>query len=321
MQIKGVRRYEFEVLFNSFIYDNTQRRLHMTAKTLMLLKKYKNTCKTALFLFLMQIAFLMSATFALAGEDKGSGKELAVHLYPPVLGELGRLTITSTLLTSWVVMAVLIAIAYIVGKNPKMVPTKVQSVFELIIGGIYDYIANVLESKHLATKYFPIITTIFFFVLGLNWFGLLPGVTSIGMYKIYGTESTFVPFLYPSAADLNITIAFAIIAFVTVEVAGITALGIWKYAGKFINFKSPLAFVIGIIELISELARLIAFSFRLFGNIFAGKVLLLVIMFLTTPYVVPVPLIAYEIFVGFIQAFIFAILTLYFIKIAVEEPH
>ena len=293
----------------------------MTRNIAVHLEKYKNRYTAIMFLLLVKIAFFMSTTLAFAEEDKGGGKELAVHLYPPILGELGRLTITSTLLTSWVVMAVLIAIAYIVGKNPKMVPTKVQSVFELIIGGIYDYIANVLESKHLATKYFPIITTIFFFVLGLNWFGLLPGVTSIGMYKMYGTESTFVPFLYPSATDLNITIAFAIIAFVTVEVAGVTALGIWKYAGKFINFKSPLAFVIGIIELISELARLIAFSFRLFGNIFAGKVLLLVLMFLTTPYIVPVPLIAYEIFVGFIQAFIFAILTLYFIKIAVEEPH
>ena len=83
----------------------------------------------------------------------------------------------------------------------------------------------------------------------------------------------------------------------------------------------PLAFVIGIIELLSELARLISFSFRLFGNIFAGKTLLLVVMFLATPYLLPVPLLAYELFVGFIQAFIFAILTLFFIKLAIEEPH
>ena len=293
----------------------------MTVQTLIHCKKYKNAYTAALFLLLTQIAFFMSATLAFAEEHKEEGKGLAVHLNPPVLGELGRLTLTSTLLTSWVVMGVLIAIAYVVGRNPKMVPSKLQSVFELIIGGVYDYIADVLGSKRLAMKYFPIVTTIFFFVLGLNWFGLLPGVTSVGMYQMHGSESTFVPFLYPSATDLNITIAFAIIAFVTVEVAGVSVLGVWKYAGKFINFKSPLAFVIGIIELISELARLIAFSFRLFGNIFAGKVLLLVVMFLTTPYIVPVPLLAYEAFVGFIQAFIFAILTLYFIKIAIEEPH
>ena len=110
------------------------------------------------------------------------------------------------------------------------------------------------------------------------------------------------------------------VAFVAIELAGVTLLGFFKYVGKFVNFKSPLAFIIGIIELLSEMARLISFSFRLFGNIFAGKTLLMVVMFLATPYVLPVPLIAYELFVGFIQAFIFAILTLFFIKLAIEEP-
>jgi F-type H+-transporting ATPase subunit a len=162
--------------------------------------------------------------------------------------------------------------------------------------------------------------TIFIFILAMNWFGLLPGVTSIGYYAGHGEESHFIPFLYPAATDLNITIAFALIAFFTIELAGVLALGLWKYTGKFVNFSSPLAFVIGIIELISELARLISFSFRLFGNIFAGKTLLVVIMFFI-PYVVPIPIIAFEVFVGFIQAFIFAILTLFFIKLAREAPH
>ncbi len=265
--------------------------------------------------------FATSPTMSFAEEHAKEGKGIAVHLAPPVLGEIGRLTLTSTMLTAWVVSGFLIFIAYFAGRNPRLIPSKLQSSFEVVLGGIYDYIAQVLGDKKLATKYFPIITTVFLFVLSMNWFGLLPGVTSIGMYQIHGTESAFVPFLYPSATDLNITIALAIVAFMTVEVAGISVLGIWKYGRKFINFSSPLAFVIGIIELISELARLIAFSFRLFGNIFAGKVMLMVLMFLTTPYIVPVPLIAYEAFVGFIQAFIFSILILYFIKIAVEEPH
>jgi F-type H+-transporting ATPase subunit a len=100
----------------------------------------------------------------------------------------------------------------------------------------------------------------------------------------------------------------------------VITLGLFKYGGKFINFHSPLGFVIGLIELISEIARLISFSFRLFGNIFAGKTLLVVVMFFV-PYVLPVPLLAFEVFVGFIQAFIFSILTLFFIKLAVTEPH
>lgn len=265
--------------------------------------------------------FSTSPLSAIAAEYEGGGDGIAVHLAPPILGELGRLTLTSTMLTAWIVSGLLILVAYFAGRNPKLIPSKLQSSFEVVLGGIYDYIAEVLGDTTLATKYFPIITTIFLFILSMNWFGLLPGVTSIGMYQMHGTESTFVPFLYPSATDLNITIALAVVAFITVEVAGISVLGVWKYGRKFINFSSPLAFAIGLIELISELTRLIAFSFRLFGNIFAGKVLLLVMMFLTTSYIVPIPLIAYEVFVGFMQAFIFAILILYFIKIAVKEPH
>ena len=262
-------------------------------------------------------ASLVSVPFPLYAAEEG----ISVHLAPYVLGHIGGLPITATLVTAWLTMLLLIATAYVVGRRMTLIPGNMQSVFELLIGGAYDYIADVLESKERARTYFPIIMTIFIFILAMNWLGLFPGVTSIGFFEGHGDEAHLVPLFYPPAADLNITIAFAVIAFVTVEVAGVVAIGAWKYAGKFINFKSPLAFVIGLIELLSELARLVSFSFRLFGNIFAGKTLLLVVMFLATPYILPVPLIAYEFFVGFIQAFIFAILTLYFIKLATEEPH
>jgi len=250
-----------------------------------------------------------------AAEEAGG---ISVHLDPYIVGHIGTVPITATLLTVWLTMILLFAAAYLAGKNPTVIPSKLQSIFEVIVGGAYDYIKSVLESEELTRKYFPIIMTIFLFVLAMNWVGLLPGVTSIGLYDAH---HHFTPLLYPPATDLNITIAFALVAFFTIEIAGVLAIGFWKYGGKFINFSSPLAFVIGLIELLSELARLISFSFRLFGNIFAGKTLLLVVMFLATPYVLPVLLIAYEFFVGFIQAFIFAILTLYFIKLATEEPH
>lgn len=243
-----------------------------------------------------------------------------VTLSPYIVGELFGVPITATLLTTWLTMILLIGTAFLVRARLATVPGKLQSMFELMIGGVYDYMASVLESRTMARKYFPVVMTIFLFVLALNWVGLLPGVTSIGLYETHEGVEHFTPLLYPAATDLNITIAFAIVAFFTIELAGVLAIGLFKYTGKFINFKSPLGFVIGIIELISELARLISFSFRLFGNIFAGKTLLVVIMFFI-PYVVPVPLIAFEVFVGFIQAFVFAILTLFFIKLAVEAPH
>lgn len=243
-----------------------------------------------------------------------------VKLAPYIVGEFFGVPITATMLTTWLTMALLIGVAILVKRKIAVVPGKLQSMFELLIGYVYDYMSEVLESRTLARKYFPIVMTIFIFVLALNWVGLLPGVTSIGLYEVHDGVEHFTPLLYPAATDLNITIAFAIIAFFTIEIAGVLAIGFFKYTGKFINFKSFGGFALGLLELVSELARLVSFSFRLFGNIFAGKTLLVVIVFFI-PYIVPVPLVAFEVFVGFIQAFVFAILTLFFIKLAVEEPH
>lgn len=245
---------------------------------------------------------------------------LHIALAPEILGYSGSFPITNTLVTTWVVVFVLAVIGVLVGQNVKMVPGKVQTFFESLFEYVLSYMEETLESRKLAQRYFPLITTIFIFILFSNWFGLLPGVASIGIEHGAGEHTALTPFLYPASTDLNLTLALAIIVFFVIEIAGIMALGFLKYAGKFVNFKSPLAFAIGFIELFSELARLVSFSFRLFGNIFAGKVLLLVVIAFV-PYVVPVPLMLFEIFVGFIQAAIFALLTLFFIKIAVTEAH
>lgn len=261
---------------------------------------------------------LFGAQTAYAAEQAHEG--ISIHLQPYILGHIGSMPITSTLLTSWIAMLILVIVAWLVGRNIKTIPGKVQSLFELTIGGLFDYVADTLESRALARRYFPILLTIFLFLLVMNWIGLLPGVASIGYYQGHGAESHLVPFFYPPATDLNITLAFAFISMAVIEFAGIVALGAWKYGGKFINFGSPIKFVVGIIELISELARIVSFSFRLFGNIFAGKTLLLVALFFA-PLLLPVPFMIYEVFVGFIQAGVFAFLTLIFIKLAIAEPH
>ncbi len=245
---------------------------------------------------------------------------IAIHLAPPVLGHIFGIPLTSTMVTTWVTMALLIGLSYVLQKKLTLIPSKVQVVVEALVGGVFDYVSDVLESRTLAKRYFPVIMTIFIFILALNWIGLLPGLTAFGIEGNAHGEKALIPFFYPTHTDLNMTIALAIIAFVFIEVAGVVALGLRKYTGKFINFSSPLNFGIGIIELFSELARLISFSFRLFGNIFAGKTLLLIAMFFV-PFILPVPVLAFEIFVGFIQAFIFAILTLFFVKLAIQEPH
>lgn len=245
---------------------------------------------------------------------------LSIKLAPYVLGDFYGMPITATLVTTWVVMVLLIVAAVLLGRRLSLRPSKLQATTEMLIGGVYDYVADTLESTKMADRYFAIILTIFIFILSLNWFGLLPGVTAFGIMEGHGEEAHLIPFLYPPATDLNITLAFSVIAMVVIWGAGIVGLGLFRYLNKFINFHSPIGFVVGIIELISEIGRLIAFAFRLFGNIFAGKTLLLVAMFFV-PVILPVPIMAYEVFVGFIQAAVFAFLTLVFIKLATTEMH
>jgi len=252
-----------------------------------------------------------------ATEHEPAKEGIAVHLNPYIVGHIGDTPITSTLLTVWVVMGLLILFAVAVNRKLTLVPSRLQNIAELIVGGVHDYVQETLDNKAVADKYFPVIMTIFIFILSINWIGLIPGV---GAFGTYNEHHHLIPWLYPGSTDLNITLGLTIVAFVTIELAGILSIGVWKYAGKFLNFHSFMGFIVGLIELISELARLVSFSFRLFGNIFAGKTLLLVAIFFV-PYILPVPIYAYEMFVGLIQAAVFAILTLFFIKVAIEAPH
>jgi F-type H+-transporting ATPase subunit a len=168
-----------------------------------------------------------------------------------------------------------------------------------------------MGDRKLALKFFPLAATFFIFILTTNWMGLLPGFGSVGFYE----HEVLVPYFRATNADLNTTLALAMLSVITIQVAGITALGFFRYGKKFINFSSPINFFVGILELISEFAKIISFSFRLFGSIFAGEILLMVIAFLV-PYVVPLPFIGLEIFIGGVQALVFMLLTVVFIKMA-----
>jgi len=232
------------------------------------------------------------------------------------IGTLFGVPITNTLVTAWAVMAILIAVAAWVGLRTREVPGKAQLLFETTFGFVLDYMEETLESRKLAVRFFPLIMTMFLFVLFSNMLEFTPGIGSIVIE--HGEET--VPLFRSVNTDLNMTLALAIISFLVIEVTGVVVLGFLKYAGKFVNFKSVLGFFIGIIDLFSEIARLVSFSFRLFGNIFAGEVLILIVTFFV-PLFLPVPLMLFELFVGFIQAAIFALLTLFFIKIAITEPH
>ncbi|MDO8481560.1 MAG: F0F1 ATP synthase subunit A [bacterium] len=249
---------------------------------------------------------------------------IKVTLSPEIIGNLWGLPITNTLLMSWAVIIVLGVLAYVIGSNVKLLPGRLQTLLEWLFSFVYDYITETLESRDLARKFFPLLLTIFLFIFTANMLEFTPGIGSVGFFSAGGGPSfggqEFIPLFRSANTDLNATLALAIISFFVIEFTGVFVIGAAKYAGKFLNFHSVMGFVVGIIELFSEIARLISFSFRLFGNIFAGEVLILVVGHFV-PYFLPVPLMIFEVFVGFIQAAIFALLTLFFIKIAITEPH
>jgi F-type H+-transporting ATPase subunit a len=226
--------------------------------------------------------------------------------------------VSNSMLVGWVMSIALIVFGLVACRNLALVPRGEQNVFEGILEHVLAMVDSVTHNRDQSKKFFPLIATIFLLVVSVNWAGLLPGAGSIGLRQVHEGKEILIPFIRSTSADLNFTIALAIISVVAVQVTGIVSIGLFKYAGRFINFSNPLNFFVGILELISEIAKLISFSFRLFGNVFAGEVLLTV-MTVLVPYIIPLPFLALEVFVGFIQAFVFAILTLVFLKMASEE--
>lgn len=243
----------------------------------------------------------------------------AIHisLSAEKIGTLSGLPITNTMLMSFVVFAILAILAFVVRRNLALIPGRLQTLVETLFVGILDYMTETLEDAKLARKIFPLVLTIFLFIFTANLIEFTPGIGSMGWFE---GDGEFVPLLRSMNTDLNTTLALTIIAFISIEVVGVATLGFLRYSKKFVNVSSVLGFMVGIIELFSEVARLVSFSFRLFGNIFAGEVMILVIQHFV-PMLLPVPIMIFEVFVGFIQAAIFALLTLFFVKMAITEAH
>lgn len=225
------------------------------------------------------------------------------------------LTITNSLLASFVTSLLLIVLAFFVSAALNKKPSRFQAVVESIFIFILDLADSVGGKK--ARDFVPLVLTFFLFILLSNWLGLLPGFGSIGLNVIQEGHQKFVPLLRGATADLNTTLALALVSVFAIQFYGISRLKI-NYFKRFFNLTSPINFFVGILELISDVAKVISFSFRLFGNIFAGEVLLAVITGLI-PIIAPLPFFGLEIFVGLIQALVFSMLTLVFIQMATVE--
>ena len=310
-----------------------------------------------------------------------------VSLTAEKLFDLGPLPVTNSLMTTWLVLLLITLFAIVFRLRLKKHPKGVQNVVEAIMEAFRGLVDSVTNSEKQTKKFFPVVFTIFLFVLLNNWAGLIPGVGSIGIFhnstaaheaavevttktvlpKVEASdlpaaatttstevkendamentetdavitheaetgteiaeagesgshESPFTPIFRPGTADLSFTLALAFCAVLLTQVMGVMSLGGWGYFSRFLNFKNPIHFFVGLLEIVSEFSKVISFSFRLFGNIFAGEVLLTVIIALA-PYIIPMPFYGLEIFVGAVQALVFAVLTLVFFNGAVTEAH
>lgn len=234
--------------------------------------------------------------------------EHVIVLKPEVLAFYKNFPITNTLLVSWIGMGILILISLIARFQLKIIPNKLQSILEVIIDLAYTTVSDLAGDKK--TKvFFPIVATFFLYVLVTNWLGLLPGFATI----FYHGE----PLLRAPNSDLNMTLGLALVSAVTTHIFAVKYLGIKNYLLRWVAL-NPIFLFVGILEIISEFTKIVSLSFRLFGNIFAGEVVLATIASMFA-FLLPLPFYFLEIIVGFVQAAVFAMLTLVFMVLLSEK--
>ncbi|MBI2832250.1 MAG: F0F1 ATP synthase subunit A [Chloroflexi bacterium] len=246
----------------------------------------------------------------------------------------GPFVIANSVIAAWITMLVLIALSWAATRKMKVIPTRLQSFFEFALGWVYDLCKEVAGEEN-GRRFFPFVVTIFLFVIMNAWLALLPGYGSISVVNTHGEE---VHLLRPANTDINMPLAIAISSFVLVGYFGLKSRGI-HFAGEYIRvgglvsglkllfrgkigagfgkiFMGAIDAAIGLLEFLSVIVRMVSFTFRLFGNMTAGEILLLVVMSLA-PYLVALPFYGLELLVGFVQALIFGGLTLVFLTLAV----
>lgn len=234
-------------------------------------------------------------------------------LAPETIFRLGHVPITNTLLHTLLVDTILIVSIFIFLKKLSVVPSFLQNLIELVIEFFYNLTESVAQGR--SKKIFPYVMTFFVFILLTNWSGLLPGVGTIGIFE----NEKFVPILRSATSDLNTTLALALISAVATHYLSIKSIGIKDYLGRFFSL-NPINLFIGMLEIISEITKVISLSFRLFGNIFAGEVVLLTVSSIFA-FLFPLPFLMLEIIVGAVQALVFSMLTMAFMAILTTSNH
>ena len=242
--------------------------------------------------------------------------ESHVALAAEKIFSIGPIPITNTIFTTWIVTFILIIFAYMATRKISAVPQGLQNIAEVAVETFQDLVSTIAGDK---TKVFlPIVGSFFFFILFGNYLGLLPGIGTVGFFENDG--ETFVPLFRSINSDLNTTVALALVSLIATHFLSVKYLGLGGYLGKFLSL-NPIFLFVGFLEIIGEATKILSLSFRLFGNIFAGEVLLTTASTKIFAFIVPIPFYFLEFLVGFVQALIFAMLTLVFMVILTQKSH
>jgi F-type H+-transporting ATPase subunit a len=250
---------------------------------------------------------------------------------------IGGFAVTNTLLASWLSIIVLTGIFWAVTRRLKIIPSRMQSMLESALEWMLNFCIEVAGEKN-GRRFFPLVTTIFLFVLMNAWMSLIPGYGSILVHTAGGHG---VHLLRGANTDINLPLALALISFVFVLYEGFRSTGA-RFLETFFNFRrffkgvgklfsgnvksgfgdigmGAIDIFVGLLELVSYIFRNVSFTFRLFGNMTGGEILILMMMFLV-PWILAIPFYGLELLVGTIQALVFAGLTLVFATVA-ASPH
>lgn len=227
---------------------------------------------------------------------------------PETIFHIGLVPITNTILDTLLVDGIIIGAVFYLFKKFTLVPNNpLQNVIELIIETFYNLTESV--AKPAAAKIFPYFMSFFLFILLLNWSSLIPGVGTIGLRE----NGELVPFIRGATSDLNTTLSLALISAIATHALSINTIGIKNYLSRYFSL-NPINLFIGVLEIISEVTKVVSLSFRLFGNIYAGEVVLLTISSMFT-FIFPLPFLLLEVVVGLVQALVFSMLTMVFMAI------
>jgi F-type H+-transporting ATPase subunit a len=274
-----------------------------------------------------------------ANNNHSEQSEQIIHettIFAEPIFNVGSFTVTNSLINS--VMAVIVLALFFIaaGRKIRKIPSGIQNFFEMLLEGALNFADSVTGSRKKSEQFLPLVLSLFFFILVNNWLGLLPGVGTIGFVEVTEEGKVFIPLFRGATADLNTTLALALLAVVSTHVFGAMAIGGWSHLNKFFNinaileipkkfkkdknisFINPIKAFVGLIEFVGEFARVASLSLRLFGNIFAGEVLLASMMAIFA-FFLPLPFMFLEVLVGVIQASVFSILTLVFLSMSTSH--